>query len=151
MQNKKVSDEVIEKLCIKLCLPFLRIATMLYHQLYERAALPGTSSTSGGGNASNEQPAEIFKSELEEWCTLSRYIGLGQMSSERPLSFIDSIHWACAEPTVLIGNWLAEFDQFFLANSLTAQVRGKFVAVDCCCLIVCPNSFRFRVCSSKTF
>jgi len=116
-QQKSLNEEsVILSLIAKICLPFLRVASILYHFLYLEPTLPVYQSIAN------------CSSPIEEFTTLATFLNLNHQSSG--LENIDSsvpffhpfINWIENEPKTLIRTWQQEFDKFAKYNPMAARV-----------------------------
>ncbi|XP_076360822.1 ubr3 ubiquitin ligase isoform X3 [Tachypleus tridentatus] len=89
----------IESHVTQLCLPYVQIASLLQHHLY------------------NENLPEIQNSG-QEFSSLCSYLGL---FSSSPLSSVQCLNWATPEPLVLIRTWCQEYINFVNKAVISAR------------------------------
>ncbi|XP_013792772.1 E3 ubiquitin-protein ligase UBR3-like, partial [Limulus polyphemus] len=89
----------IESRVTQLCLPYVQIASLLQHHLY------------------NENLPEIQNTDLE-FSSLCSYLGL---FSSSPSSSVQCLNWATPEPLVLIRTWCQEYINFVNKSVIAAR------------------------------
>lgn len=115
-----MNQDVVQSLIAKICLPFLRIASLLYHLLYlEQPTLPEYQSIAN------------CSSPIEEFTTLTTFLNLNPCHQLRGLENCDKkrfqffhpfISWIEGDPSSLINTWCQEFDKFVSVQAMAARV-----------------------------
>lgn len=121
IENRKsiCKQSILESLS-QVCLPFLRLAAMIFHLLFNQTTLPEI----------NDLPI------LDEFTTLADYLCLNSMSSSTMKNELESskslvgdtddtffkpyINWMC-NPSSLITTWYSELDKLIQTNPMAAS------------------------------
>ncbi|XP_054165403.1 E3 ubiquitin-protein ligase ubr3-like isoform X2 [Oppia nitens] len=111
--NKILSEQEIEDNLICLCLPFLRLASMLSHHLYsEPYPKPLTTTTT---TTTTDNIAEEFQ-------LLSQFLQLAATSSTSSSSSSgQTMRWATSQPRQLVHTWCQQFTTFAQQSLIGAQ------------------------------
>ncbi|KAH9404569.1 E3 ubiquitin-protein ligase ubr3, partial [Tyrophagus putrescentiae] len=117
--QSRLTEDVILSSIAKTCLPFLRVASILYHLLYLEPTLPEYQSIAD------------CSSPLEEFTTLTTFLKLNshkktsseEISEKQVQFFHPFINWI--ESPSPVGIWFREFDKFFQAKPAVAQTLIK--------------------------
>lgn len=120
--RKSICKQSILESLSQVCLPFLRLAAMIFHLLFNQTTLPEI----------NDLPI------LDEFTTLADYLCLNSMSSSTMKNELESskslvgdtddtffkpyINWMC-NPSSLITTWYSELDKLIQTNPMAASVR----------------------------
>ncbi|OTF78885.1 E3 ubiquitin-protein ligase UBR3-like protein, partial [Euroglyphus maynei] len=116
--RKPISKQLILESVSKICLPFLRLAAMIFHLLFNQTSLPEINNL------------QI----LDEFTTLADYLCLNSLNSidttKSSKSLVDDndyetffkayINWMC-NPSSLITTWYSEFDKLIQTNPIAAS------------------------------
>ncbi|KAI2809956.1 E3 ubiquitin-protein ligase ubr3 [Blomia tropicalis] len=125
-QQQHLTDETIQFMIAKICLPFLRISSMLVHMLYQQSELPDCRSI-------------VNCNSIEEFTILCQFLGIDQSQTQsnsfestkkhNELFYQPYINWIDNDPTCLINMWYREFDKFVQINTMSARkmVREHYI------------------------
>lgn len=118
VQRKRLSTENILESVAKLCLPLLRISTMLSHLLFNHPGLPSYK---------DQFPQNVF----DEFRTLANHLNLNTSTFSKAIitGKMDDSFYKCFinwmdNPATLITTWYSELDKFTQSNVIASVVSS---------------------------